>query len=169
MTKKVILISMIVVGVSVLPLLARWHGGNHGCACGTDADKTVSLSGTIEDVVNSTDGSGRYADGIHLVIAEGEKKHEVHLGPREWLDKQDWKPAKGDVVSVKGYTCTCKNAETLFAREIQKDDQVLRLRGDDGRPMWSLSREDGRGKGIRGKGRRGNAGCGGCSGCGTRR
>jgi hypothetical protein len=169
MNKKMFVIIMIVAGLSVLPLLARWHGGNHGCACVTDAGKALTFSGTIEDVVKSTDGTGRYADGIHLVIAEGEKKHEVHLGPRAWLDKQDWQPAKGDVVNVKGYTCTCKGEGTMFAREIQKGDQILRLRGDDGRPMWSLSREGGQGKGVRGKGRRGNTRCSGCSGCGANR
>ncbi|HDP95240.1 MAG TPA: hypothetical protein ENN40_07765 [Candidatus Aminicenantes bacterium] len=169
MTKKMILISVIVVGLSVFPLLARWHSGKHGCACGTTAEKAVTFMGTVQEVVNSKDGKGRYADGIHLMIAEGEKKHEVHLGPREWLDKQDWKPAKGDVVNVNAYTCTCRGDDALMVKKIQKGDQVLSLRGDDGRPMWNLSRDGGRGKGHRGKSRRGNAGCRGCSGCGARR
>jgi len=168
MKTKMTLIILLAAAMTVIPLMARWQVGNSGknmpCQCGADKHKMVTLEGTVTDVIHSKDGKGRFADGIHLVIADKDKKHEVHLGPKEWLAGKDFSVKKGDTLRVEAIQCDCRSDSSLKARQVLRGDQSLRLRGDDGRPMWSRSLQDGQRHAGQ---RRGRNGCGGCSGCGS--
>lgn len=85
-----------------------------------------------------------------LEIAEGGQKTRVVLGSMRYLMQQDFNPKAGDEVSVKGY----KSGTDIFAITVAvAGGPVLRLRDDNGWPVWA------------GRGRMGRCGC--CGGCGN--
>ena len=79
-----------------------------------------------------------------LEIAEGGQKTRVVLGSMRHLMQQDFNPKAGDEVSVKGY----KSGTDIFAITVAvAGGTVLRLRDDNGWPIWA------------GRGRMGRCGC----------
>lgn len=173
MKMKMSLIMLLIAAMAIMPLTARWQNGDTGrnnpCQCNGSEHKTVTLEGTVTEVVHSRDGKGRFADGIHLIIRDGKESKEIHLGPREWLEKEKFSIKKGETVKIDAFQCDCNKETSIMAREIHQGDQSLRLRDDNGRALWSRSLSDGRGSGMNRKAR-GRRGCGGgCAGCGSRR
>ena len=61
----------------------------------------------------------------------------VHLGPRWFLDNQDVMIEKGDQLKVKGSLITFEDKPALIAAKIEKGDDILQLRDDDGLPVWA--------------------------------
>ena len=64
---------------------------------------------------------------------------EVHLGPDSYLQEQGFTPAEGDLLEVRGAKVQCRkqDREVVMARVVQKGEQTLRLRDDQGRPAWA--------------------------------
>jgi hypothetical protein len=59
------------------------------------------------------------------------------LGPAFYLENQDVKIEPKDKVEVKGSRVTFEGKPAIIAAEVKKGDEVLRLRDDNGFPMWS--------------------------------
>ena len=68
----------------------------------------------------------------------------VHLGPAWYLDKQSVTLKQGDKVTVRGSRVTFDGKPALIAAEVTKQGQTLRLRDDDGVPVWAGGRRRGR-------------------------
>lgn len=173
MKMKTSLVMLLIAAMAIAPLMARRQNGDTGrhnpCQCNGSEHKTVTLEGTVAEVVYSKDGKGRFADGIHLIIRDGKESKEVHLGPREWLESKKFSVKKGETIKVNAFQCDCNNETSIMAREILRGDQSLQLRDDNGRALWSRSRLNDRGSDMNRKSR-GRRGCGGgCAGCGSRR
>jgi hypothetical protein len=81
--------------------------------------------------------SGR---GVHLVLKTGEEAIPVHLGPEWFIENQDTQIEKGDQVKVTGSRVTYQDKPVIIAREVEKGDEVLQLRDDDGFPRWAAWR-----------------------------
>ncbi len=61
----------------------------------------------------------------------------VHLGPAFYLENQDVKIEPRDKVEVRGSRVMFEGKPAIIAAEVKKGDEVLRLRDDNGFPMWS--------------------------------
>jgi hypothetical protein len=61
----------------------------------------------------------------------------VHLGPSWYLENQDVKIEPKDRVEVKGSRVTFAGNPAMIAAEVKKGDEVLKLRDDNGFPVWS--------------------------------
>jgi hypothetical protein len=61
----------------------------------------------------------------------------VHLGPAFYLENQDVKIEPKDKVEVKGSRVTFGGKPAIIAAEVKKGDEVLKLRDENGFPMWS--------------------------------
>jgi len=96
---------------------------------------------------------GRRGEGVHLMVASGDEKLAVHLGPSFFVDQQGLKLAKGDRIEVKGSRIMLDGKPTLIAQEIKRGSDSMVLRDANGFPLWAGTgpgRQGGRGGWRRG-------------------
>lgn len=99
--------------------------------------KTVEMvSGTVMSV-DQTSTENNMSAGVHLLLNTGNGNVTVHLGPAWYIDNQDVVISKDDNISVTGSKVTYKGDQIIIAKEVTKGDQILRLRDDNGYPLWS--------------------------------
>lgn len=75
--------------------------------------------------------------GIHLLLNTVNGNVSIHLGPAWYIDNQDIQIIKGDNVSVTGSKVTYNGDQVIIAKEVIKGDQLLKLRDENGYPLWS--------------------------------
>jgi hypothetical protein len=61
------------------------------------------------------------------------------MGPASFVDQQPVQIAAGDVVEVTGWLVTRGRKSRLIAGQVKKGNQVLRLRNEQGQPLWQSS------------------------------
>lgn len=120
----------------------RGRGMMQGMTMGYDQAKEATVSGTVTEVVEQQ-SKGMGMGGLHLTLEAGDDTIDVHLGPKSWMDSKGYTFAKGDALTVTGSRsmmhdmATMTNKDTIVAREIKKGDEVMTLRDENGKPMWS--------------------------------
>ncbi len=102
---------------------ARWY----------DPATVTTVQGEIVEVKRLA--GARHA-GVHLTLATGAEKLDVHLGPDFYVDRQAVKLASGDRVEVKGSRVTMGGAPAILAQEVRRGADVLALRDANGVPLW---------------------------------
>ena len=60
----------------------------------------------------------------------------VHLGPGWYLDEKKFAVKVGDTVEATGSKVTLNNQPALIAREVKVNGATLKLRDDQGLPVW---------------------------------
>jgi hypothetical protein len=99
--------------------------------------KTVeTISGTIESVDKITPMKGMYY-GIHLLLKTDKETMPVHLGPGWYIERLDTKIEKGDKIEVKGSKVIMMGKPAIIAAEVKKGESVLKLRDENGIPVWA--------------------------------
>lgn len=95
-----------------------------------------SVSGEVQSVNRMVPRRGMGA-GVHLMVKTDKETVAVHLGPAWYLDRQDTRIEKGDTVEVQGSRVTLRGKPVIIAREVKKGDQTLKLRDENGVPVWA--------------------------------
>ena len=108
---------------------------------GLQASDAVT-NGTVEEIERPESPQGW--QGLHLAIAAGDATYEAHLGPAAYVEEQGFTFAVGDQVEIVGAEAVCCGEDALLVRELTRDGTALRLRDEDGRPLWA-----GQGRGRR--------------------
>lgn len=99
--------------------------------------KTVeTVTGEVESV-EKMKPMRRMSYGIHLVLKTDKETIPVHLGPSWYIESQKMKIAPKDRVEVKGSRITFRGKPALIAAEVRRGDEVLKLRDENGIPVWS--------------------------------
>ena len=119
--RRVFLVALMVAALSALVAAQR----NYNPAT------EVTVSGTIEEVLQVTQGRG--GSGTHLKLKTTGGLMDIHVGPTRFLENQKFSLSKGDEVTVVG----SKVKDAVIARELKKGDAVLVLRDSQGVPKWS--------------------------------
>lgn len=88
---------------------------------------------SIEKVVSQKGASA----GIHMTVKTKTGTYTVHLGPKWYLDKQGVPINTGDQVEVGGSKVTIDSKPVIIAKEVIKEGHTLKLRDEDGKPLWS--------------------------------
>jgi hypothetical protein len=101
-----------------------------------DPATVTTLSGTVTGV-DVVPGRGGRSGRLHVTVESSERSVNVHLGPSWFLDQEGFKVAKGDAISVTGSLVDSGNAKALIAREVQIGGKTLKLRDNQGTPVWS--------------------------------
>jgi hypothetical protein len=146
-TMKKLLVLMIVSGLVVClitPSLAqqgmpgpgkggKGQGEGMGRGMGMQYNpQTVEIvTGEVTAVFSGT--GGRRRQGVHITLKTDKETISVHLGPASYLDQEKFQVKQGDKLEVKG----SRIDQVIVAGEVKKGDQVLKLRDDQGRPLWS--------------------------------
>jgi hypothetical protein len=61
----------------------------------------------------------------------------VHLGPVWYIERQDIKIDPGDKVEITGSRITFQGKPAIIAVELKKGTEILKLRDENGFPVWS--------------------------------
>ena len=108
--------------------------------------KTIEIiSGTVE-AVETISLDAKMSTGIHLKVKTESGVISVHLGPSWYLDNQEIQIEKGDKITVTGSKIEYRNSPAVIAVEVEKGENILRLRDESGFPVWSGWQNKGKGK-----------------------
>jgi hypothetical protein len=96
-----------------------------------------TLTGQVTRVQHGPMRQGGKGNFVRFTLQTNQGPLPVFLGPASYVDAQALKLAAGDTVQVKGSRLTGPKGHTAInAVEVVKGDQVLRLRDDQGNPLW---------------------------------
>jgi len=102
-----------------------------------DAAKAETVAG---DVVSVENVSGR-GQGIGLTLKTVSGTMTVHLGPQWYFEREGGLKIKaGDTVEIKGVKSFRRGDEVFIAAEVKKGGDVLKLRDEQGVPVWAGDR-----------------------------
>ncbi|MFA5354634.1 MAG: hypothetical protein WC291_10425 [Thermodesulfovibrionales bacterium] len=95
-----------------------------------------TIAGEITTVERTTPMRGM-SYGIHLRVKTDKETIPVHLGPAWYIERLDTTIEKGDHVEVRGSRVMVMGQEAIIAAEVKKGEHLLKLRDDNGFPLWS--------------------------------
>jgi len=147
--KKLMVVSSLLVLLLVAALAAAqpWQGwkgsGGWGMQGGYhrmyDPSRVETVSGEVVSVEQVTPMK-RMGAGIGLKLNTGKEILIVHLGPTWYIERQDMKIAAGDKVEIKGVKAARMGQDIFIAGEVKKGGEVLKLRDENGIPLWAGAR-----------------------------
>ena len=142
-----VLVTMIFVLVFVLATDSfaqrgmRWKGSG-GWGTGTQYGKMYDAK-TVETIVGEVVSidriipAKRMSYGVHAMVKTQKETVSVHLGPGWYIENQDIKIEPKDKIEVKGSRITFQGKPAIIAAEIKKGNEILKLRDENGFPVWS--------------------------------
>ncbi len=102
-------------------------------------ETVVTVSGEIQNVETRTFGPSGF--GLLVLYLKTDKETiTVNVGPEEYVSSQNFKFEKGDKIVVKGSKAEIRGENVILAAEIRKGDKVLKLRDENGMPLWRSPR-----------------------------
>jgi hypothetical protein len=169
MKKPAVLLVMVVCLALAAPALAQ-PGSGGGIGAGMNLmlynpETVTTVTGPVEKLedlpsMGGGGGQGMQYRGVTLKTDQGSLI--VHLGPGWFLDEKKFAVKVGDTVEATGSKVTLQNQPALIAREVKAKGATLKLRDDQGFPVWR-----GKGRGGIGQGPAGGRGMGPGGGQGT--
>lgn len=122
------------------PLSPCDGSGGWGMGCAYNKifviNNVTQLAGEVI-AIESFVPQNKMIEGVLAKVKTAEGVTSVHLGPRWFLDNQDVQLKANDKIDVKGSSVMFDGNPIIVASEVIKDDQVLLLRDEHGRPLWS--------------------------------
>jgi hypothetical protein len=100
-----------------------------------DANTVVTMYGTVTKVDRPEHAPG--LTGVHLTVQVGQQTMTVHLGPADFVDGKLAFAAK-DAVQFTGSSVTWNGQPTVLATVVTRGGTTVRLREDDGTPLFRL-------------------------------
>jgi hypothetical protein len=113
-------------------LAALSLGRNPDTAYDVAAERT--FEGMVTRTAHSIDGT------MYFTLKTSDTDVEVQLGPRNFIEKSEFKLKLGERVTVIAAPSMAKEREVLLAREIRCSRGVFTIRDRNGGPMWDLDR-----------------------------
>ncbi len=77
------------------------------------------------------------SSGVHLTVKMDKETISVHLGPAWYVQRQDIKIVPGDKVEITGSRIIFQRQPAIIAAEVKRGDEILKLRDENGFPVWS--------------------------------
>ena len=78
--------------------------------------------------------------GVNLTVKTDNETLTVYLGPSWYIDRQNIKIEKSDIIEVRGCKKIYNGKFVIVAQEIIKNNKILKLRDDNGNPVWDAER-----------------------------
>jgi hypothetical protein len=101
-----------------------------------DANSIVTMHGTVTRVERETHAPGRVE--VHLEVRVGRQTLTVRLGPADFVDPLVTF-AEADAVQFTGSSVLVNGRPNVLATVITRGGKTVRLRQDDGTPLFRLS------------------------------
>jgi hypothetical protein len=93
----------------------------------------ISEVGQVDQVWGPMKGKSY---GVNLIVKTDKETLTVYLGPSWYVNRQDIKIGKNDIIEVKGCKKIFNGKFVIVAQEIIKNNKVLMLRDNEGNPVW---------------------------------
>jgi len=147
MKRLIIILALLlpVAGLSVTPAFAATRLKNWTGSRGWGAETSYvrlynnrtleTVEGIVTAVQRFIPGRGMSA-GVRLLVRIGIDIIEVHLGPEWFIENQDITIQPKDQVEIKGSKVHFRAQPAIIAAEIRKGEDTLRLRNENGFPVW---------------------------------
>lgn len=103
---------------------------------GYDLDTVTVLRGTVT-AVTVVPARGAQPGGAHVSLQSDGTAMEVRLGPTWFLDREGIELSPGDALEVTGSVVDSGGATVMIARDLKKGAKVVRLRDEQGLPLWA--------------------------------
>ena len=115
---------------------SHWHGhrGRHS-RNNYNLNKIETLNGKVVSVDTYPSQRGN-SEGIHLILKTGKELVEVHLAPSWYLEKQNFEIVAEDKIAITGSRINPNGRREIIASQIKKGNEILRLRDENGFPLW---------------------------------
>jgi hypothetical protein len=110
--------------------------------------KRETIEGRIEDV-NVQGFCMSEHQGLHLKVRSGNTTYNVHLGPTSVVDDRKFRFALGDDIRISGAYYEANGEKFIVAFTVEKGEQKLILRDEDGRPTWTAGRGRSHGRRVK--------------------
>jgi hypothetical protein len=130
----------------VNPGLAQMGGGGGGMGPGGgmgarlyNPQTVTTIKGTVEkleDLPSMGRGGSRGMEFRGALLKTDQGSLLVHLGPGWYLDDNKFTLKAGDTLEATGSKVTLNNQPALIAREVTVNGKTLKLRDDQGLPVW---------------------------------
>ena len=119
----------------------NWRGGGGWGAASQynrlyDTKTVETVKGGIIEVAHITPIKGM-SYGVHVKLKTEKETVSVHIGPGWFIENQDLKIEPKDQVEIKGSRVVFDGKPAIIAAELKKNDQVLKLRDENGIPLWA--------------------------------
>jgi hypothetical protein len=95
-----------------------------------DKSAEVKVKGVIDEVKTTPDNS------VHLTLKSVTGSLEVFVGPEKFLKEMEIVFAKGETIEVLGSQLSVNGNAILLAREVTRDNDVVTIRDEQGKPAW---------------------------------
>ncbi|MEQ8975734.1 MAG: hypothetical protein RIE73_35800 [Coleofasciculus sp. C1-SOL-03] len=99
-------------------------------------DSVETITGEVVSVDRFTSNRGR-SQGMRMQMRTGNETVWVHLGPAWYWQNQGMTIEPNDRIQVQGSRVNMAGTPAIIAAQVQKGNQVLRLRNENGVPVWS--------------------------------
>lgn len=115
--------------------------GSCGCGpciqyCSIYSPNTIeTIYGEVVSVEKATSVRGM-SYGIHLTVKTDDETLSVRLGPEWYIEGQGFTIKPNDKVEIKGHRISDRGEPAIIAAEVKKDDEILKLREENGLPLW---------------------------------
>jgi hypothetical protein len=119
------------------------ESSNYEKMCRTDKIETISGDVVSIDEFSPQESEGvvrsmfKSDKGIQLMLKTENETLAIHLGPKWFIENQNFSIEKGDSIKVKGSRITYDGKPALIAFLVKKADHVLSLRDNKCSPTWN--------------------------------
>ncbi|MEW5737566.1 MAG: hypothetical protein AB1938_01505 [Myxococcota bacterium] len=101
------------------------------------ASKPVFDANTVATMFGTVTAIERHTQGVHLKVQVGRQTLTVHLGPADFVDAR-LSFAEKDAVQFTGSNVTWEGQPLVLATVVTRGEKTVRLREDDGRPLFRM-------------------------------
>jgi hypothetical protein len=101
-----------------------------------DAKHVETIKGTVQRVEKIVPMEGM-GEGVYMMLQTGTEILPVHLGPKEYVEKQPIQFLAGDVVDVTGSRVSCNGKPAFLAAVVKRGTDTAKYRSLKGIPGWA--------------------------------
>lgn len=102
-----------------------------------DPQTVQTIAGKVTAVESLAAGKGPGVGWRRVTVQTDQEAIPVILGPVWYLEQQKFTLGSGDSLEVRGSRVTVEERPYLIAAEVKKGKKTLKLRDQDGLPVWS--------------------------------
>ena len=145
--KTISLVAIITISWGLVPSPGAWaqggwkwrslkEDGGMGWGRRYDPQTVQTITGKVTAVDNLTSGKGSGVGWRQLTLQTNQETIPVILGPAWYLEQQQVTVNPGDALEVRGSRITLEERPCIIAAEVKKGEKTLKLRDQDGLPVW---------------------------------
>jgi hypothetical protein len=107
---------------------------------GYDAKTVETIGGKVLSIENTTPAKRR-GYWVELMLQTGNETIPVQLGPAWYIDNHTPRIEANDIITVTGSRLILDGRSAIVAADITRGNELLKLRDDNGMPVWPLRNE----------------------------